>query len=423
MTAMGLRRWVAAVAMMLAAHAAWAQSGWEQPASALTEQIAAVMGPGQARMTLRNLSSVSNDEIPAIRKVLVQDLKARGITVSGAESANVLRVTLSETARERLWVAEIVEGNVTQVAMVHAEPDEATMQASASESMVLHKERYLGPHELTGLPTYPLNEPLLAMVETRHGLVVLKQNSLLIFVRTIDGWDAAKGFDLGAPQTLPRDPRGVLAATKDADGFVAYAAGKSCTADFTPPATPDPPPGEGWTLQCHPSDDPWPIRQSGGIEGPTEIKAFYNSARNYFTGVLDPGAGVDLPPYYSAALLARTSGDAILLSGIGGKVQIAERGLLKPVGGTRDWGSDFALLHSRCGSETQIVVSESGEAPQDSLRAYELPDLEAIPASAPLAMDGTVTALWTAQDFNGVFAVVRNTKGEYEVDRVTALCN
>ena len=31
----------------------------------------------------------------------------------------------------------------------------------------------------------------------------------------------------------------------------------------------------------------------------------------------------------------------------------------------------------------------------DSLRAYELPALEAIPASAPLAMDGTVTALWT----------------------------
>jgi hypothetical protein len=34
-----------------------------------------------------------------------------------------------------------------------------------------------------------------------------------------------------------------------------------------------------------------------------------------------------------------------------------------------------------------------------------------------------VTALWTAQDGKSAFAVVRNPAGEYEVDRVTALCN
>ncbi len=49
--------------------------------------------------------------------------------------------------------------------------------------------------------------------------------------------------------------------------------------------------------------------------------------------------------------------------------------------------------------------------------------LEALPASSPVAMDGTVTALWTAQDAKSVFAVVRNAAGTYEVDRVTALCN
>ena len=60
---------------------------------------------------------------------------------------------------------------------------------------------------------------------------------------------------------------------------------------------------------------------------------------------------------------------------------------------------------------------------RDSLRAYEMPAQEAIPASAPLAMDGTVTALWTAPDGKSVYAVVRNAADEYEVDRVTALCN
>jgi hypothetical protein len=113
----------------------------------------------------------------------------------------------------------------------------------------------------------------------------------------------------------------------------------------------------------------------------------------------------------------------LLINGIDGKVQLAENGALKFVSGTRDWGSDFAILHSPCGTGVQIVTSSSGEAQSDSLRAYELPALEAIPASAPLAMDGAVTALATAQDLNGVFAVVRTANNRYEVDRVTALCN
>ena len=71
---------------------------------------------------------------------------------------------------------------------------------------------------------------------------------------------------------------------------------------------------------------------------------------------------------------------------------------MQAVAGTRDWGSDFAVMHSGCGAGTQVIASSSGEATSDSLRAYEIPALEAIPASAPLAMDGTVTALWTAPD-------------------------
>jgi hypothetical protein len=40
-----------------------------------------------------------------------------------------------------------------------------------------------------------------------------------------------------------------------------------------------------------------------------------------------------------------------------------------------------------------------------------------------LQMDGTVTALWTAQDGKSAMAAVRNGAGGYEVDRVTATCN
>jgi len=106
-----------------------------------------------------------------------------------------------------------------------------------------------------------------------------------------------------------------------------------------------------------------------------------------------------------------------------GKVQVVDNGVLKPVSGARDWGSDFAILKSGCGSGAQVIASGSGEAASDSLRAYELPAQEAIPASAPLAMNGTVTALWPAPDGKSLLAAVRHTSSDYEVDRVTALCN
>jgi hypothetical protein len=123
-------------------------------------------------------------------------------------------------------------------------------------------------------------------------------------------------------------------------------------------------------------------------------------------------------------MLPRSAGNAALLvGGIDGRVQMVENGSLRVVTGTRDWGSDFAVLHSGCGAGVQVIASSSGEAASDSLRAYELPALEAVPASAPLAIDGTVTALWAAPDGKSVLAVVRNAANQYEVDRVTALCN
>ena len=162
-------------------------------------------------------------------------------------------------------------------------------------------------------------------------------------------------------------------------------------------------------MRCHASDDPWPVYQSGDATGAPALKAFYNPARNYFTGVVTPSIGVDLPPFYSAGMIPRAAGGAaLLIGGIDGKVQLVENGALRTVAGTRDWGSDFAVVRSGCGAGTQVIASSSGEAVSDSLRAFEIPALEAVPVSGPLAMDGTVTALWTARMAKSVFAVVRN---------------
>lgn len=386
------------------------QDQWQQPASALAEQIAGILGPGQAQLIIRNISTISSSEIAGIRKLLEQDLKAHGVLVSGLESANAIRVTLSENSRERLWVAEVVEGSETKVAMVHLDPAPSTTLALENH-MVLRKERLR--------IASPSNEPVLAAVEAKGDLLLLHPQSISVLKATEAGWAEQKSFSIGHRENLTRDPRGLLSLDQ-VGSLIAFLPGMQCTGsrDQMLGGSTGPP---NWTVQCQASDDPWPIATTNGAAA---IKAFFSPARNYFTGIVIPDLGGDLPPFYSAAPIPRPgSAAALLITGIDGKVQLLDNGVLKQVSGTRDWGSDFAVLQSGCGAGTQVIASGSGEAGSDSLRAYEIPALEVVPASAPLAMDGSVTALWTAPDGKSVLSAVRSATDEYEVDRVTALCN
>jgi len=409
-------------------------SEWEQPAATLAEQIAAILGPGQAHLTIRNISKIPAEENPSIRRALEGALWAQGIILSGAEGANAIRVTLSENLRERLWIAEIVEGNETRLAMVRVE--QGTAHKEPAESGVrLHKQTVL-----------TATEPVLAALETADSLILVEPEEIVIFAHSVDGWQEQSRVGIGQKRPLSRDPRGVIFPSRGGQEFEAWVAGMACAGSYqnaTPPAE--------WTVHCRESDDPWLVTQSpfGDAEPSTDanvrvtpIRAFYNAGRNYFTGVVTASLGVDVPPFYSAVLLPRPNGAGLLINGVDGKVQLFEAAALKSavptdrsssvglksIAGTRDWGSDFAVLNSGCKAGTQIIASGSGEAAADSLRAYELPAQEAIPASAPLAMDGMITAVWTAPDAESVFVVVRRAadlgqKDRYEVDRVTANCN
>lgn len=388
---------------------------WDQPASALADQIASILGPGQARLTLRNLSSISADELPSIRRILEQDLRSHGITSSGDESANQLRITLSDNAREHLWVAEIMEGNETRVVMVSFSL--ALPRAAQSNSgITLHKQ-----------PVFTSRDSILSALELPDSLIVLEPERILVYAHTPAGWNPLTIVAIHQKRPLSRDARGILLSTNNGQSFEAWLPGESCDGANTASSPPT-----QWSIHCRESDDPWPIpasalMQIGSAPAPP-LKAFYNATRDYYTGIVAPSLGADLPAFYTAAWFPRSQTPALLLNGLDGKLEFVESAALKPVAGARDWGSDFAALQSACGSGTQIVASASGPAAQDSLRAYEIPSLEAIPASAPLAMGGSVTALWTATGGRGLLAVIRTTSQadqtiQYEVDRVTASCN
>jgi hypothetical protein len=416
--------WLATAGMCgligLAAGAASGPSTWDQPAAALAEQIAGIMGPGEARLLIRNLSSVPADDLPTIRKLLEADLKGHGVSVSEADSANTVRVTLSESARERIWAAEVVEGSEMHVAMIDVGPIQSA------------KELTVGGLVLRRQAIFSTREPLLAIMDSPSGWITLGPEQIEFYVHGVNGWQVKNRVSIPQKRALARDPRGILLASADGQRFEAWVPGVQCTGQIGA----DQSAGDS-AVQCHASDDPWPIigtlsqispaqmsSPANANTGALSLKAFYNAARDYYTGVVTPGLGGEPPPFFSAAPLVRSGGGVgLLLGGIDGKVQLAENGALRPIAGARDWGSDFAVLQSGCGAGVQIIASGSGEAAHDSLRAYELPALEAIPASAPLSLDGTVTALWSSPDGRSIFAVMRNGSNQYEVDRVTALCN
>jgi hypothetical protein len=416
---------------LLMASVLMAQAGqWDQPGSALADQIAEVLGPGQATLTVRNLSSIGDSSIPAIRSLLEKNLRAHGIAIATGESANSVRITLSENNRERLWVAEITEGNQTRVVMVEAGSN-TVRTSSVSDYMTLRRERL--PIANTPIRDGHSGDPILAAFDSGNTLVVLHPDTIEVLAFAEGAWQHYKYFSLNETHQLSRDARGIMIPTAERTAFTAYTGQTECLGAYSPAATTPARPADGWTIRCHASDEPWPVTIPIGAQAGaasmenirvTPVRAFFNASRNYFTGVLSPGAGVDLAPFYSFGGVSRPSGImAWLVNGIDGKVQIIENRALKPVAGARDWGSDFAVLMSGCGSGAQVVASGSGEAAADSLRAYELPAQEAIPASAPLAMNGTVTALWPAPDGKSLLATVRQASGDYEVDRVTALCN
>jgi hypothetical protein len=400
--------WPVVVALMLvlpAAHAA----NWEQPAGDLAKQIAALTGPGSVKLTIRNESSLASGEIPGIRKLLERDLRRFGVVAGGSDSATLIRVTLSENLQGGLWVAEVVEGTETRVTMLPVSLG-ATVTATGGPSLTLRRTLLMTEPD-------PVLDAQMFSIGGVQRLVVLEPERIVSYVRnaavlapagTASGnWIEDQHFAIAHTRPFPRDLRGELVAAQD-HLFDAYLPGALCSGTTT---------GVQITVACADSDDPWPIGASQ--------RAFYNAMRDSFTGVLAPGFGMELPPFYQASDIPRPTGTGMLMNGVDGRVMLIENNVLKPVNGGNDWGSDFAVIRSECGSGVQVLVSGSGAAAMgDSLSAYEIAGREAIVVSAPLTVEGAVTAIHAANDGASATVIVRrDAPARYEVWNGSAFCN
>jgi len=368
----------------------------------LAHKIASVTGPGAISLEIANRSSLDDKSVSDIRGALEAQLRTEGVRIAQPDEAQrSVEITLSESLREYVWSAQIMVGADERKVVLISTPRAPSASPASAMPLVLRKS-FLFTQE----------QPILdaALVEMSGGprLLVLDAGKVAAYHQQAGRWEQESALAITHSRTFPRDLRGRLLLRRD-HLFDVHLPGTICRSSVTAPLT----------LACNDSDDPWPLTADEGA-----VRASFAPARNFFTGALSPGIGKvsNAPSFYSAAALPRSGSVLWILAAVDGSLHLLDGTTDQVIRGAK-WGSDLAAIGSGCGTGTQLLVSESGDPAQDSLRAFEIADRDPVAFSAPLEFDGPVVALWTEGSGSAAVAIVeRPDTGWYEAYRISVVC-
>jgi hypothetical protein len=310
-----------------------------------------------------------------------------------------VRLTLSESLKEFVWVAEIRQGNQVQVEMVSAQKELGESAAKSSPAVEIRKAlMWSEPHQI-------LDMLMLDAATPSPKLMILAPDSITLDVLSGGKWKHQQTWAITHTRNYPRDLRGLLVANSNRE-VEAYLPGTVCSIGDI---------GSG-TIFCREGDDAWKI-------GPRS--AFFNSARNYFTGALVPPSDKPMSPFYSIAWLNRQGYQVTVIVGVDGHVRVSDgvNERLLPGSLTADWGSDIVGVKTGCGSGAQLLATSAGDDTRnDSLRAYDIQDRNPVLVSAATDFPGPITALWS-HDGTSATAIVHNLQTEqYEAYSISVIC-
>lgn len=385
----------------------WAQTPqnpWQDPARELAKKIVAITGPRlTVALAVRNLSSLSDSEVAAVRLALDAELRAAGLRLAAnANSAPELRITLSENVQGLLWIAEIPHGDSRDVAIISlpkaaAPPPTATTQMFVLQSKLIYQQdEPILDFGLTDVPT-----------GATASMLVLEARRIVLFRLQGESW--VQQQDASFPGTISslRDLRGRLLF--DRTIFTAYAPGVSCTG-FAP---------KSLNLECE-EEDYWNFLSSEEFAA----SGHRVERRNFFTNFVLSGTNSEgFPDAFTILGLKQNNHLHWVVAGIDGLARLysEDSKLLNTFTG---WGSELASIETDCGSRWQILASQAGDWTEpDALQAFEIVENQPVPVSAPVSFSGPITALWTSAEGATAHAVVRNLKiGRYEAYTLTLSC-
>ncbi len=392
---------------------------WNGPAQQLAQKIAAFTGPCTVAFTVQNRSSLSAKDVETITADLRAQLEAQGVHSAELErSAGSATVFLSENPESYVWVAEMQVGDQSGVVLISPARAEGAAFLRDAPGMTLRK-----------IPIFAQEDRILDLIALEEDgapnyIAVLGEENVTLYRRQNTKWQKEQSLAISHEKPWPRDVRGRLVAAKD-HLIDVYLPGVFCRSTNVMPLS----------LTCKPSDDPWPLNLPSATSPSTSVRsvvstsapalrAFYTPSRNYFTGALTPAQGnlSTVAKFYSAVPLPREKYTLWLFAGVDGQIHVVDG--MREQAAKLGWGSDIASLRTACGSGWQVLATGAANGVRDTVRAYELPDRDPVPVSAPLEVPGEITALWTESKGDSAVAIVRNQEvADYEAFRLAVVCS
>ncbi len=323
-------------------------------------------------LELQNQTPLPAAEWSSFRSLLQEELRKAGLETAAAQPEARVRVTLSDDARGLLFVAEVFSGENRQIVMLPWNlPSSPQTKPRIS---------------ITRRVLWAQPEPILdiLLVDSGSEMLALSATSVSIYRSMGDKWTPSATASLVLPRPLPRDPRGRLEAT--ADRFRAYLPAATCEGTWKPELT----------LTCSNGTATWPDAQAHWVPDRNELESEAMKATFYATA-----GGVFAMP--------------------DGRVEDRAG---QPIPGSDGWGSDIVGIADPCGVAGSALIASSASAEREAIRAFELANGQATPASDAAPLPGPVTALWPGESQAQATMVVHNLQtGEYEASRLGLACS
>ncbi len=426
---------------------------WKEAAEALAAKIVEhVTSVNALALTVRNISSLEDDSFFQVRRALRAQLRGQKVRLTESKQANAdVRVTLSENTEGYLWIAEIrehtspnstAEDAASPVLMVSVARTRLDEGQPASEPLSIRKTRVYqqtGPMLDLAILENPAAGPGGSRVPADGAthVLVLSPASVSLYERaeasdtvgkTERQWRLKQSAPITRLRPWPRDARGRIILRTDSM-FDAYLPGTKCSGSLEPVLT----------LECHESDEPWPLiggkqeansAMSGAGDGPA---AYFTADRNYFDGRirLDDVHEMKAPPFLAAVVMppngTRHAGlleaPGWVLSGLDGRAQLLTNNA-QPASNVGGWGSQIVGIQSGCGDGWQVLASQARDLSEtDSVQAYAIVNRKPVPVSAAVEFTGPIMELWPVADGSAAIAISRNLRTEgYEAFRLSISC-
>ncbi len=404
----------------------------EDAARSLARKVASILSPREgASISIRNLSSLSFEQVSILTRVIEGELQSREHKVSHDDSSSLvsLRLTFSENLTGILEIGELVENGQSRFSLERATLATIPSGGFTSRKFTLAKELVWKQE------SHILDLKFLSpAAEKPERMAVLSQNALSFHENKETGWSLLKAFPIPRSGPQSRDPRGQLFQSNENGRarLVATFPGLGCFVDLSVPL-------DSATLECTSNQGEELVGLSLLTAGPylVDNAAKWNSFGNAFTGEIygENGYRLKIAPFYSAAYLGlkpRNSKMFLIAAGIDGRVHLLDNGD-KELREFTGWGSELTTILSDCDDSWHVLTSERTDwTENDKVTMYKFEEPAALSFEQSIELSGPVLSLGSEQvplagdrqgSRSGGIAVVQNVKtGEYEAYRISMAC-